>query len=1468
MGVRRLLAIISFVVVGLVILPGVGQCKSFKVVNGVPYFEAKPGRFYKLIPGGAPPTAHKLSETLKTGGKSKAPAAVDLSSQMPPVGDCGNQNSSSAWASTYYYKTFQEAKEHNWSVATTDHQYSPAFTYNQTNYGSDNGANLSDAMQLLVNKGATTLAQQPYSDTNYTGWPTLMQYRQALPARAQSAASIFRGYGNGAAQLERMKAILAGGDIFVVSIAMFADFDVTEPSYLYDEPGNTEYVGQLALTIVGYDDTVGGVGGFKFRNCWGKDWGDNGSGYLSYWFMSNYTYEAWTMTDRIDYTPQMLSRITIQHPRRIDLTITLGHGETASPDWSQVIYANQGGYGQNVDCYVDVTDFPQVDGVWWVKIADRYSSATGTLTRFSLLKGEAEMTSTDTPLVIPDMSSTIARLRWVLDSFLVEVNTAPGSAALTEQNSVTVNYTAYGVPGSAVLWNGKQVTVQADDGIEMQFSDLSTSSDDSVRWKLGPTIVQANPGGGKAASITRTYYQQYRKLFGTATQCGPALSPENAVVVTYNNCGAKATVDVHDAVTEANAVWADRTSRYSFARLSKGSSGTDRWSGGKVLSDTVSDNSAVSASYWHQYYPLLSFTGTDRNHTVGLSERTLFGEPVLVTGLVKKWTGWCDDGSTLAVGNATTGTPSRRSFDTLSWTVDESFSATANYSAYFTVSGRVTDRENNPVSGVVVRVGTLELTTDEQGRYQVDDLVAGTYALVPVKIGCAFAPPRKTVKVGAKLGDSLNNDFVLTTVPSITNWTPKGSEVQPTTAVSVLFSEAMDPESVQAAFRLQETFPGSTSLGPAATGVFTWSQENRRLTFQPAARLKAYRSYRVTIGATAQSAPGGPLGADFQWTFQTNDCLSVVSYGPTSNAAGCNSPISMVFDRDVDQASVRSAFSMIPEIYGALSFPTPRTLQFVPRAPLSTDLACTVTLGSRAKGLDGVTLVQPFTWTFTTQGPVQVSSVTPTGSGAALSSQVVVTFDRPMRKEITRQAFSLIVAKTPLAVSGKYSWNARGTVLTFQPAQWLTNNTTYTVRIAASAESAEGAPLAAPYQSTFNTGDMVHVVSATPTGTAAAVNEPLRLHFDRPVRPGTLQLTLQPTVQGTLTWSDTATAVFTPQANLLVSTLYTATVGAGLTAEDGSSLPAPYTWSFTTHGLTQVVRYGPQGAGVKPGAAIGIRFDRPMNQASVATNLQVFLLGSTTQQITGELTWNAEGTLLTFIPQTRLASFADYRVVLNRNALSADGLALSSKLEWIFQTARSVQVLSYSPSGEQAGLDSVITVKFDRRMGRASVQNTFSLEPAVAGTFEWPTNYELRFRPTAGLQAGQRYRVRVGGGARALDGTWLVSPFEFSFGTAGGALLAATPTAVTAAQTTGGNVAISFTLSAPAQVEVTVLNLAGRPVATLGTSGTGAAGANTLLWNGKSASGSKTPAGTYLVKVATRTASGGQSVTLTPLQLR
>ena len=154
-------------------------------------------------------------------------------------------------------------------------------------------------------------------------------------------------------------------------------------------------------------------------------------------------------------------------------------------------------------------------------------------------------------------------------------------------------------------------------------------------------------------------------------------------------------------------------------------------------------------------------------------------------------------------------------------------------------------------------------------------------------------------------------------------------------------------------------------------------------------------------------------------------------------------------------------------------------------------------------------------------------------------------------------------------------------------------------------------------------------------------------------------------------------------------------------------------------------------------------------------------------------------------------------------------------------------------------------------------------------TVSWP---DLSTLPTectpilADLATGQRVYMRTvaaysfitgpGGGTRLLR-------VEVA-GQRAGALMAG---GVTAMSSGNGTVELRSTLTADAELEVEVLNIAGRRVAVVCRSRQCQAGPVVLLWSARADSGTWLPPGSYLVRLTARAQDGQQACSMGMLRL-
>ena len=300
------------------------------------------------------------------------PPSVDLSNLLPPVGNQGHQNSCTAWAVGYYYKTFEEKKENNWDVSTDVHQFSPAFIYNIVHKdGSTDGTTFEDAFNILKDYGCDTLSYFPYNENDSSTQPTDEQLQLALPFKIASYSPLFWGrlinanapttnwVWSGSSlsdtDIDGLKNVIYEGGIFVIAIPVFEDWyspSFGPSDYIHYVPSNGEetFYGYHAVTIVGYDDSKYG-GSFKMVNSWGSNWGDNGFTWITYNWFKQCVEEGWTMTD---LSPDF--SVTVTKP---------GDGEVLNGGSVYQVRWNCSDIGGGNCAFIDKTDTSFYNGSSW-----------------------------------------------------------------------------------------------------------------------------------------------------------------------------------------------------------------------------------------------------------------------------------------------------------------------------------------------------------------------------------------------------------------------------------------------------------------------------------------------------------------------------------------------------------------------------------------------------------------------------------------------------------------------------------------------------------------------------------------------------------------------------------------------------------------------------------------------------------------------------------------------------------------------------------------------------------------------------------------------------------------------------------------------------------------------------------------------------------------------------------------------
>jgi hypothetical protein len=392
-----------------------------------------PGRGLGVIPEDLDtiPWVHKVTEVPVADGKPCADTVlyVDLSDEMPPVGNQGHQGSCTAWGFGYYHRTHVEFLERGWDLTDPDHQGSPAFIYNQINGGVNRGSWFTEAMALMCEQGCATLTDCPYDSTDYLTWPTEQAYLNAMMFRADS------GFWFDISEpdyIDLIRQHLANGSTCVTAIYLYLYFmNIHNYNNIYcsaDRQGSI-FSGH-AVAIVGYDDTMttrDGPGAFRLINSMGTAWGDSGYFWMSYHAMVDtlmvYGYTCY-VTDLVDYQPLLIGTVRFNHPTRDRVGIRFGVGTPERSLWQQDFRSWRAAVTDHPFPYRRIP-FDLTDGAPWLTgeedtlyvacLDDTADGRTGSVDLFEVkhLGWQTRGSSTEMPLSIPDSGDTASAMLYL-----------------------------------------------------------------------------------------------------------------------------------------------------------------------------------------------------------------------------------------------------------------------------------------------------------------------------------------------------------------------------------------------------------------------------------------------------------------------------------------------------------------------------------------------------------------------------------------------------------------------------------------------------------------------------------------------------------------------------------------------------------------------------------------------------------------------------------------------------------------------------------------------------------------------------------------------------------------------------------------------------------------------------------------------------------------------------------------------
>lgn len=215
------------------------------------------------------------------------------------------------------------------------------------------------------------------------------------------------------------------------------------------------------------------------------------------------------------------------------------------------------------------------------------------------------------------------------------------------------------------------------------------------------------------------------------------------------------------------------------------------------------------------------------------------------------------------------------------------------------------------------------------------------------------------------------------TAPTVSGTNPSSNadNVSMTTLVNATFSIPMDADTIN-----ETTF---TLSGPGDTpveGEVTYSADNMTATFVPTDNLEPNTLYTAMISSGVQNEDGTALTNSHSWEFTTGDLeapISIAEINPEHEVSDVctNKTVRAVFNHPLDPATVESpatSFLLVEtvnniEVSGTVSLNSEGTRAiFTPDSELNPDIEYTATITTEVTDMNGNSLAEDMSWTFTT----------------------------------------------------------------------------------------------------------------------------------------------------------------------------------------------------------------------------------------------------------------------------------------------------------------------------------------------------------------------------------------------------------------------------------------------------------------------------------------------------------------------
>lgn len=204
----------------------------------------------------------------------------------------------------------------------------------------------------------------------------------------------------------------------------------------------------------------------------------------------------------------------------------------------------------------------------------------------------------------------------------------------------------------------------------------------------------------------------------------------------------------------------------------------------------------------------------------------------------------------------------------------------------------------------------------------------------------------------------------------------------------------------------------------------------------------------------------------------------------------------------------------------------------------------------------------------------------------------------------------------------------------------------------------------------FKTVKAPLVKSFSPKGDIVDIDSEIKVVFDDPMDQEQVQnaFTIDPKVEGKISWANKRTFIFTPRVNLSKDTTYNITFGKGIRSTIDGFTEKQLVHSFSTIGKVRVIGFFPQSSSTAVGTSINVTFDQPVDHASAQSKFSI------SPNSSGTFSWS--GNMMVFNPNGNLGFSSTYTVTINSGVKTVKGLDSNRAFSYSFTTEPEVFILN------------------------------------------------------------------------------------------------------------------------------------------------------------------------------------------------